>query len=308
MHSSYLAFLPAGLLEYPDVRPESTFWRWRDRDIHLERVHRPEASVRMLLIHGGGGHAAALWPFAALAAERGFEVVTPDLPGYGATRVPAPSKITYPDWVDCVTDLVRAEHAADDRPLIVVGASMGGMLAYEAAARTGLVAAVVATCLLDMRLPQARAAVGRHPRLANYAARLLLPAFDRLRVPMRWLADMNAISNDPALTKLIVADTLGGGVAMPLGFLRTYLHSAPAIEPEDFTACPVWLTHPGADHWTPLAVSRSFFDRIAAPKTLLVLPDSGHYPIETPGLEQLARAFDEVRAYVDGAPFTGREP
>ncbi|MPY81187.1 MAG: alpha/beta fold hydrolase [Actinophytocola sp.] len=47
-----------------------------------------------------------------------------------------------------------AERAADDRPLVLFGASMGGMLAYEAAARTRQ--AVVATCLLDPRDPGAR--------------------------------------------------------------------------------------------------------------------------------------------------------
>lgn len=124
----------------------------------------------MLLLHGGGGHAAVLWPFAALAAERGFEVAVPDLPGYGKTRVPSVG-VRYSDWVECIADLVRAEKAADPRPLVVMGASMGGMLAYEAAARrTEVVDAVVATCLLDPRLPGARAVLGRNPVLGAFEA------------------------------------------------------------------------------------------------------------------------------------------
>lgn len=57
---------------------------------------------------------------------------------------------------------------------------------------------------------------------------------------------------------------------MPLRFWRTYLQSSPQVEPEDFTTCPVWLAHPGADRWTPLPLSQAFFDRIAAPKTLVM--------------------------------------
>jgi thioesterase domain-containing protein len=94
--------------------------------------------------------------------------------------------------VDCVVDLVRAVRAEDPRPLVLAGASMGGMLAYAAAARTGMVDALAATCLLDPRLPQVRAAIARHRWLGRHSARLLVPVADNLRVPMRLLANMSA--------------------------------------------------------------------------------------------------------------------
>ncbi|MGA6203229.1 alpha/beta hydrolase [Nocardia testacea] len=298
MHSSYLAFLPAELQPDPTLRPERTWWDHRGHRVHIERIARPDAPVRMLLVHGAGGHAGAMWPFAASAAGQGFEVAVPDLPGYGRTRVPAHRGIRYPDWVDCLTGLVRAERAADPRPLVLLGASMGGMLAYEAAARTGLAAAVVATCLIDPRLPQVRAAIARHPWLGRYGARLLFPAVDNLRVPIRWSANMAAMSGNSALTRLVSTDPLGGGARMPLGFLRTYLTSAPYIEPEDFTGCPVWLVHPGADTWTPLSLSEQFFERIAAPKKLTVLAGAGHYPIEAPAIRRLNRVLAELRTEI----------
>lgn len=89
---------------------------------------------------------------------------------------------------------------------------------------------------------------------------------------------------------------------MPLGFLRTYLRSDPGREPEDFTTCPVWLVHPGADRWTPLSLSRAFFDRIAAPKRLIVLDAAGHFPVETPGIHQLANAFAEIHERLVSGP------
>ncbi|MEU4313450.1 alpha/beta hydrolase [Nocardia sp. NPDC024068] len=300
MHSSYLKFLPPDLRPDPALRPESAWWNWRGNEVHIERIVRADARVRMLLIHGAGGHAAAVWPFAALAAEQGYEVAVPDLPGYGRTRVRARHGIRYPDWADCLTELIRDRHAEDHRPLVILGASMGGMLAYEAAARTGLAAAVVATCLLDPRLPQVRSAIARRPWLGRYGSRLLSPAVDRVRVPMRWMANMPAMSNDPELTRLVAADPHGGGASMPLGFLRTYLASAPHVEPENFTTCPVWLVHPGADAWTPLSLSEKFFERIAAPKRLTVLDNAGHYPVEAPGIHQLVRALADLHAEIDG--------
>ncbi|WP_433566828.1 alpha/beta hydrolase [Nocardia sp. CA-151230] len=298
MHDSYLAFLPDDLRPDPSLRPESTWWRWRGARVHIERVLRPDAPVRMLLVHGGGGHAAVMWPFAALAVQLGYEVLVPDLPGYGRTETGSARALRYSDWVDCVADLVKVEKAADPRPLVVFGASMGGMLAYEAAARTGVIDAIAVTCLLDPRSPQARRCIGRYPWLAAQGARLLVPPVDGIRVPMRLVANMTAMSNLPDLTAAVTADPRGGGAWIPLGFLRTYLRSAPAVEPENFTACPVWLLHPGADRWTPLAVSRTFFDRIAAPKHLLVLDQAGHYPLEASGIRQLTTALADIHRQV----------
>ncbi|MEW2354259.1 alpha/beta hydrolase [Spirillospora sp. NPDC029432] len=296
MHAEYLRFLPEDLR--PDSRPRSTWRRWRDLDLHIERVERPDAELRLLVLHGAGGHAGALWPLAGMAADFGVDVLVPDLPGYGRTRVPRPGRVRYPDWVDCVTDLVAAEKAADARPLVLFGASMGGMLAYDVAARTGLAAAVVATCLLDPRRGDVRAVVGRRRWTVSATLpmlRRLAPFADDLRVPIRLVTRMNAIANDPGLVRLISRDRLGGGSRVPLGFLRSYLDSAPATEPEDFTACPVLLVHPGADRWTPVGLSRPFFDRIAAPKRLVLLEGAGHYPVEEPGVHQLADALASLR-------------
>lgn len=109
---------------------------------------------------------------------------------------------------------------------------------------------------------------------------------------------MRAMSDNSALTRLVSTDPLGGGVRIPLGFLRTYLTSVPHVEPENFTTCPVWLVHPGADTWTPPSSSAQFFERIAAPKKLTVLAGAGHYPIETPGIHELTRALAELRTEI----------
>jgi len=69
--------------------------------------------------------------------------------------------------------------------------------------------------------------------------------------------------------------------------------TVPATEPEDFTACPVLLAHPGADRMTDIALSRRFFDRLAAPKRMIVLEGASHMPTEHPGIDQLEAAVLE---------------
>ena len=297
-YRSYAEFLPARYVENL-APPTSTWWPWRGNRVHIARAPAPGADVRMMLIHGGGGYSGALWPVATVAAG-GVDVLAPDLPLYGDTVVAQPSRVRYQDWVALLTDLVRAERAADPRPLILFGASMGGMLAYEVAARTGQVAAVVATCLLDVSDPAARAAATRYPFLGRPAPavlRALDPALGRLRVPIRWLADMTQMSTDPALSRLCAADPRGGGASVPLGFVSSWMsfrHTAS----EDFTAAPVTLVAPTADTWTPPELSIRFLQRVSAPTTLVTLENCGHYPIEEPGLDQLRTAMLTVRDQV----------
>ncbi|MBU8828263.1 alpha/beta hydrolase [Mycolicibacterium goodii] len=292
----YARFLPARY-RVDGFAPTSTWWPWRGHDVHILRVETPGSKVRVLVLHGAGGHAGALWPFAGVAAAAGADVLAPDLPLYGHTRVPAPKRVRYDDWVECVSDLVRRECENDDRPLVVFGASMGGLLGYEVAARTRQVAHVVATCLLDPADPAARAAAARVPVLGR-AAPKALRSVDRyvggLAMPIRWLVKMTAMSADPELTRQVVHDSRGGGVHIPLGFLSSWLNFSHTA-PEQFDAAPVTLVHPGADEWTPPSLSIRFLDRMPAPTRTVLLRNCGHYPIEEPGLSQLVEALYEVR-------------
>ncbi|WP_435590928.1 alpha/beta hydrolase [Nocardia sp. bgisy118] len=294
----YAEFLPADYRREPLIEPVATWWPWRGRHVHVARAARPEATVRMLVVHGAGGHAGLVWPFAALAAAESVDAMAIDLPLYGDTVEPAPSSVRYSDWVLLLTEFVRAERESDGRPLIVFGASIGGMLAYEIAARTGVVAHVIATCLLDPADPAARRAAARWSWTGGFAPRLLgslPPRARRLRVPIRWLADMRNMSLDPALSALCGSDPRGGGVHVPLGFLADFMNYR-HTPPEEFTSTPVTLVHPASDRWTPPALSLRFLARISAPTRTVLLENCGHFPIEEPGLSQLATALRGVLA------------
>lgn len=301
MTDAYTAQMPATLRPEPPPRRESVWWRRGDALVHIERLGEPDAPVRAIFLHGAGGHAGLLRPYAAALTRHGFHCVVPDLPGYGHTRVRRRAAVRYPDWVGVATDLILRERESHDGAFLLVGASVGGLLAYDAATRAGLDSPMVATCLLDPRDPAARRVISHHPRLGDLAlplTRVLAGPFAGLSVPLPWLTNMRAISNRPELTRLVLRDRLGGGNSMPLGFLRSYLESVPMVEPED-AQIPVLLAHPAADRWTPVDVSRPFFDRLAGPKRLVMLENAGHLPVEEPGTGQL------VEAVVDAVSFGG---
>lgn len=289
----YAAFLPAARRGRAELAPASTWWRWRGHEVHVLRRAAERAPVRVLLVHGAGGHAAALWPVASLLPAERVDLAAVDLPLYGRTTSADPAAVRYADWVALLRDLVAAED--DGRPLVLLGASIGGMVAHEVAATTDRVAAVVATCLLDPRDPRARAVMTRFGPLGVLGgplARLLPRGLARRGVPVSWVAALSRMSRDPGLSRLCAADPHGGGARVPLGFLASYL--AYRHTPPERMRTPVTLAHPAEDAWTPLEVSARWLRRVAAPADLVVLRGCGHFPVEEPGLEDLVGAVLRV--------------
>lgn len=288
----YASFLPAARRGAATRAPEETWWTWEGCRVRLARARRPEARVRLLVVHGAGGHGDAVWPLAALLSGADLDVTAVDLPLYGRTVVPDPAGVRYEDWVRLLEDLVRAED--DGRPLVLLGASIGGMLAREVAARSPHVSAVAATCLVDPRALRVQAHVTRFGPLGVLAGPLSALArgpLARARIPVAWVADLSRMSRDPRLSALCASDPRGGGSRVPLGFLASWLRYRHA--PGARVLVPLLLVHPGRDTWTPPRLSMPPVEQHAGPATVVLLRECGHYPVEEPGLGDLV---DAVRA------------
>jgi alpha-beta hydrolase superfamily lysophospholipase len=294
----YQPYFPESMRCTPETMPREEWWSWRGLDVHLDRAAAPNAKLKVIVLHGAGAYGRVMAPAAVLAQRYGYETVAPDLPGYGLTRVPW-SQFDYPSWVDCVCDLIDAEIARDGMPVALFGVSLGGLLAYQAAAKSRKVVGLIATTLADMREESVRRDFARHPLLGTFGISLLDSlsfALDGLPLPMAYVSKMDNISNDPTLSRLCKRDRLGGGNWVPARFLRTLLATTPAIEPEDFDVCPVLLAHPGVDHMTDIAASRRFFERLRGKKRMVVLEGASHMPTEHPGVDQLEAAVLESLA------------
>jgi alpha-beta hydrolase superfamily lysophospholipase len=294
----YQAFFPASMRCTAETTPTEEWWSWTGLDVHLDRLAVPSSPLKVIVLHGAGAYGRVMAPAAVIARRHGWETVSPDLPGYGLTRVPR-KRFEYGLWVDCVEALIEAEVARDGRPVVLFGVSLGGLLAYQVAARCaarGTIRGVVATTLADPREHATRRGFAKTELLGTVGISLLgtLPwVTDGLPMPMRYMSRMNRISNKKELSALCSSDPLGGGNWVPARFLRTFMTTAPSIEPEEFRACPVLLTHPGQDFMTDIALSRRFFDRLAAPKRMVVLEGASHMPTEEPALAQMERAVVE---------------
>jgi pimeloyl-ACP methyl ester carboxylesterase len=293
----YQPFLPEPYRLTDADLPREETWPWAGLAVHVDRYVTADAPATLVGLHGGGGYGRMLAPIGLLARRLGLEAVLPDLPGYGLTRVPR-RRFTYETWVACATDLIAAESLRSKRPVIVLGASMGGMLALHAAAAGASLAGIVATTLIDPRDPAVLHALGSTPWSGPLGARVLASApalTDPLPVPMALATNMRAIANNEAITRIVCHDRLGGARVVPARFLRTWLQYNPDGEPGTVRR-PVLLAHPANDRWTPTELSQRVFDRLPGPKRIVILKNCGHFPLEEPGLAELEAS---VRAFVD---------
>ncbi|MEZ5212410.1 alpha/beta hydrolase [Gordonia sp. (in: high G+C Gram-positive bacteria)] len=289
-------FLPADYRLTPDSEPAEEWWEHRGHRIHLDTYRNPDAPVKVILLHGVGTNGRQMSTILGHPlATRGYETIAIDMPTYGITAVAPNTLVTYDDWVRIGSDLVDAELAKDDRPVVLYGLSAGGMETYHVAALNRKVAGIVGMTFLDT----ASARVVRDTAFDPVSGLVGKPLMHRLartrlrdlRVPMRYVSKMRALVNNRAAKKACYADTTSAGNSVTVGFLDSWLQYRPAVAPEDFDVCPVLLTQPDADRWTPLALSTPFLDRITAvPVTVTHLENGGHYPLEQPALDQMVAA------------------
>lgn len=292
------SFLPTAYQLGPDDLPAEEWWDWEGHRLHLDTYRNPDAPAKVILLHGVGTNGRQMTTILGHPlAERGLETIAVDMPTYGLSRVRPDALVTYDDWVRAGSALVDAELAKDDRPIVLYGLSAGGMEAYHIAAVNPKVKGIVGMTFLDQRNPQVQvetAITKIAGRTGETTMRLGASSpLRRLKVPMRLVSKMHTLVNDKAALKACLADKTSAGNAVTLTFLDSYLRYEPAVQPEQFDACPILLTQPAKDRWSPLRLSTPFLDRITrVPVRVTELANAGHYPIEQPGLDQLVDAAD----------------
>src|SRR5436190_808867 len=104
------------------------FIRANGIELALHRFGSPPPGAETVLLLHGFLDAAGTWDLvAAPLARAGFNVIAPDLRGFGESgRVPEGGYYHFPDYIADVEDLVRALGLTS---LSIVGHSMGGGVA-----------------------------------------------------------------------------------------------------------------------------------------------------------------------------------
>lgn len=234
----------------------------------------PETGRPVVLIHGLGWDAARLWAeqMARLAAD-GWRVLAPDLRGNGGSE-PIRQPISISDLADDVAAALQAMGVA--RP-ILVGFSMGGMVATDLALRPGVGAAgLMIACGGVTCPPEAEAAVDA---MLERAGRLGAEAFaaeqaTAIFAPAWAEANPKAVADFRVWRAAMDQESLFHSFRAPYG-----CDYAPRLAS---IACPVAVLAAAEDSFIDPADARALAARFPDARFDL-LPGAGHMaPIEAP--------------------------
>jgi len=286
----YLPFLPKKYQE-SFQEPDESFWKWKDNHIHYDYKSDKSNKVSVILIHGAGGNGRILSLIGSFLFQNQVNFYSPDCLGYGLTKTSNKS-FEYSDWVEMMSDFTRFVMSKENKPVILIGMSIGGMLAYQVACKVDELSGIIVTTLADTRDEETLMAVSKNRIIGKYGVSLMkrFRIFcDNLSLPIRWFCSLILMSRNPEFSNVFIRDKLAGGVSVPLKFLRTMTSYVPEIDFSEFNSCPVLLLHPEKDFWTPFHLSEKVYNQLSGEKEYHLLSECGHAPIEEPGIYEMEK-------------------
>ena len=247
----------------------------------------PRAAVA--IVHGYAEHCGRYqWPAEQLAGA-GFAVHAYDLRGHGQSegpRVFVKSFREHLDDLDAFLALVRAEN--DDRPVFLLGHSMGGMI-------------VTLYCAIRHRemagLITSGAAVSRPGGVLRAMAGVMgLVARVRPTLGVRRLAAAT-VSRDLAVVEAYDTDPLVFRGKMPAATIAAFGRAIARIaEDMDTISLPLLVMHGTADELAPMEGVRALYEAVASSdKTLKLYEGLAHEILNEPEKEQV---MDDLRAWL----------
>ena len=221
----------------------------------------PDAERVVLLAHGYGEHIGRYGHVADALVARGAAVYGPDHLGHGES---AGEQVLVSDFerivddLHAVADVAREQHP--DLPLVLIGHSMGGLIATRYAQRY---ADELAGLVLS------GPAIGLSPVIADWLAAPELPD-DPIDVAVlsRDLSVGEAYANDPLVWH--------GGWKRPT--LEAFIGADAAIDAGGgFGGLPLFYVHGEADELVPVALARPIVQRLAGSDfTERIVPGARH--------------------------------
>ncbi|GGL66581.1 lysophospholipase [Streptomyces fumigatiscleroticus] len=236
-----------------------------------------------LLVHGYGEHIGRYAEVAGVLTAHGAAVYGPDHMGHGRSEG---ERVLIEDFEDVVTDVhavavsVRAAHP--DRPVVMVGHSMGGLIAARYAQRHpgGLAALVLSGPVIgDWELPRRLLALAEIP--------------DTPISP-------GALSRDPAVGAAYAADPLVWHGPMKRPTAEAFVRTLDTVAAGgDVGGLPLLWLHGDDDRLVPLEGSRTGVERLrgSAPTTR-IYPGARHEVFHEICKDEV---FADLTHFLDGA-------
>jgi alpha-beta hydrolase superfamily lysophospholipase len=244
----------------------------------------PDPSWIAILVHGYGEHLGRYPHVADRLNAAGAVVLGPDHEGHGRSageRVLITDFETVVDDLDAVVDLALAQHPG--LPVIMIGHSMGGMIAARYAQR---------------HRDQLTALVLSGPVLGSWHPTALIDAEEIPDEPL----DVSTLSRDDRVGEVYAADPLVWHGPFKRELLRSLARTLDMINNGgDLGDLPTLWVHGEADTLVPIGPSRAGIERIRGSRlSEIAYPEARHEVFNEMNRDQvLDDVIDFVRPIVD---------
>lgn len=279
--------------------PDEEWWEWKGNNVHLDTFRNPDAPIKVVMVHGVGTNGRQIsLVLGGPLAKRGYETISIDMPTYGMTVVNPDTVILYDDWIQLGSDYVDYEAERDERPIFLYGLSAGGMETYDIAAKNGKVKGLIGMTFLDQLNEDVRNTTTNNWFWSHVgvpmSAWLTDTGFGKIKIRMSICSKMRTLCNSWLAMKAFMKDKTSAANSVTYAFIKSYMYHQLLCKPEDFAICPILLTQPGLDQWTPYRLSELFLAKIRkVPVKTSFLPQGSHYPIEEQALDKLQEEADK---------------
>ena len=216
----------------------------------------PAAQGVIVVVHGLAEHSGRYRETAEYLANRSWAVIAADLRGHGQSadgrhsgRVHVDRFSDYFHDVDAMVQLARKEHG--DLPLVLLGHSMGGLIAlsYALEKPAGLAGAIISS-----------PALGTHPESQPpLLLKLMVKVLSRLAPRLLFKSDLDtsAISRDPEVVQAYIADPLVSRKVSARWYVSMMKAMDHAFDRAASLRLPLLLMQSGADRLVdPAATTR----------------------------------------------------
>lgn len=265
------------------------------KKINLE-VYNTESknATTIIFAHGIAGYARVLLPFTMPLFERGYNLVIPDMQGYGYNSG-LKGDFEWNAHKQNLKDTVKYVKNRFHGKIVLGGASMGGPLAYAASCESHDIDALICWCLWDF---SDREFMLKETNTKRFTY-LLIPVFKflsifmgKFRIKTYSLISYNTLTDSQEFNDMIKTDPQAGTHITLKGAASLILQSKPCISHEDYNK-PVLVFQPGNDKMIPKYYSKKVFTKLGSSnKKYLEIKNAPHFPTEK-------RYYDEWADEVD---------
>ncbi len=248
----------------------------------------------IIFSHGIAGYARILLPFLIPLFEKGYNIVAPDLEGYGYNDR-TKGDFTWNIHLNNLKDTVEYAKTIFKGKVFLGGASMGGPLAYSTDAKYDCVNGLICWCLWDFSdkdFMKNETVTKKFTYPLLPILKLLTHLFFKFRIKTYHTISYDTLTNDNEFNELVKKDPQAGTLISLRGVLSLLTQSKPLKQYSEYDK-PVLVCQPEGDRMTPSIYTKKTFEKIKSDKKFYYGFDGDHFPLDNNHYLKWAEYVDE---------------